>query len=118
MVDAMPVLALWLSVLGTTFVYYFFPALWLSLTHGYHSSLPRNRTAELVAARNPYRESGPPENMARLILLRQKMQASSRRRRNSTRATSRPPARILSKTPFRQSTPWLRIPRPFAKQRL
>ncbi|KAF9268217.1 hypothetical protein L218DRAFT_994963 [Marasmius fiardii PR-910] len=54
------------------FVYLFMPALWKALTSAddcdvHHASLA------VVAARNPVRETGPPANMAKLILLRHKV---------------------------------------------
>ncbi|KAG6833850.1 hypothetical protein H0H87_011784 [Tephrocybe sp. NHM501043] len=62
----------------------------------------------VVASRNPFRESGPPANMAKLILLRHKIQTTNRKRRSSshTRQTSR-------SIPARNKVPWVRFGRPF-----
>ncbi|TFK43270.1 hypothetical protein BDQ12DRAFT_718502 [Crucibulum laeve] len=54
------------------FVYFFMPALWLTLTAGDESLDAHEAGLALVASRNPFRESGPPANMAKLILLRHK----------------------------------------------
>ncbi|KAG6919283.1 hypothetical protein DXG01_007415 [Tephrocybe rancida] len=63
----------------------------------------------VVASRNPFRESGPPANMAKLILLRHKIQTTNRKRRSSshTRQTSR-------SAPARSKSPWMRFGRPFS----
>ncbi|KAK7061441.1 hypothetical protein R3P38DRAFT_2829520 [Favolaschia claudopus] len=63
----------------------------------------------VVAARNPFRESGPPANMAKLILLRHKIN-TNRKRRNSQ---SRPPSqRVCNQSLIRQS-PWARVGKAF-----
>ncbi|KAK7060207.1 hypothetical protein VNI00_000972 [Paramarasmius palmivorus] len=54
------------------FVYLFMPALWRSLIAADDCDAHESSLA-LVAARNPFRETGPPANMAKLILLRHKV---------------------------------------------
>ncbi|KAF9045973.1 hypothetical protein BDZ89DRAFT_1058532 [Hymenopellis radicata] len=67
-----------------------------------------------VAARNPFRESGPPANMAKLILLRQKIQSTNRKRRNSSHTRQAPRSYT---SPSRPKPTWIRFRRPFgAKQ--
>ncbi|KAG6831874.1 hypothetical protein H0H92_006991 [Tricholoma furcatifolium] len=99
------------SLAALLFVYIFMPALWLSIM-AVDDSLDAHETdIAVVASRNPFRESGPPANMAKLILLRHKIQTSNRKRRSSShsRQTSRViPAR--SKPPV----PWMRFGRPFS----
>ncbi|KAG6850056.1 hypothetical protein H0H93_001872 [Arthromyces matolae] len=51
------------------------PALWLAIMAGDDSLDAHEVGVTLVASRNPFRESGPPANMAKLILLRQKLVA-------------------------------------------
>ncbi|KAJ6516219.1 hypothetical protein C8R45DRAFT_920024 [Mycena sanguinolenta] len=67
----------------------------------------------VVAARNPFREKGPPANMAKLILLRHKIQTTNRKRRSSSQ--TRQPQRVYNQS-LRQS-PWARFGKAFgAKQ--
>ncbi|KAI5894279.1 uncharacterized protein SCHCODRAFT_02498864 [Schizophyllum commune H4-8] len=65
------------SLAALLVVYLFMPALWLSFLNDdpfdYHD---HGRT--LVASRNPFRETGPPANMAKLILLRHKQQEAAK----------------------------------------
>ncbi|KAG5716064.1 hypothetical protein E4T56_gene10790 [Termitomyces sp. T112] len=98
------------SLAALLFVYIFMPALWISIM-AVDDSLDAHETGiTLVASRNPFRESGPPANMAKLILLRHKIQTNNRRRRSSshTRQSSRIIA-VRSKAP----APWMRFGRPF-----
>ncbi|KAF8631169.1 hypothetical protein AX15_002508 [Amanita polypyramis BW_CC] len=64
-----------------------------------------------VASRNPFRDSGPPANMAKLILLRHKIQTSNRKRRSSshTRQLARP-YNIVS---MRPKSTWTRFGKAF-----
>ncbi|ESK93726.1 hypothetical protein Moror_1424 [Moniliophthora roreri MCA 2997] len=107
-------LALGLSSLfaALVFVYLFMPALWRSITAADDCDAHESSLA-LVAARNPFRETGPPANMAKLILLRHKIQNANRKRRNSSvmRQSSRP--YIATPTSRPSKAPWLRIGRPF-----
>ncbi|KAF8665665.1 hypothetical protein AX16_000118 [Volvariella volvacea WC 439] len=106
------------SVAAIVFVYFFMPALWLSIM-AFDDSLDAHETGiTLVAARNPVRETGPPANMAKLILLRHKIQTSNRRRRSASQ--TRRPARSSRSYSISQSTPvrphkssWMRFGRPF-----
>ncbi|TFK73014.1 hypothetical protein BDN72DRAFT_731668, partial [Pluteus cervinus] len=61
------------SIAALVFVYFFMPALWLSIMAIDDSLDSHERGLALVASRNPFRESGPPANMAKLILLRHKV---------------------------------------------
>ncbi|KAJ3810082.1 hypothetical protein EV368DRAFT_77991 [Lentinula lateritia] len=69
----------------------------------------------VVAARNPFRDSGPPANMAKLILLRHKIQTTGRKRRSTshTRQISRP---YTIAQPRPAKAPWLRFGRSAGKQ--
>ncbi|KAJ4472161.1 hypothetical protein J3R30DRAFT_3523745 [Lentinula aciculospora] len=69
----------------------------------------------IVAARNPFRESGPPANMAKLILLRHKIQTTSRRRRNSSHTRQVPRTYTIAQ-PRPAKAPWLRFGRSVGKQ--
>ncbi|KAF8211463.1 hypothetical protein K438DRAFT_1568372 [Mycena galopus ATCC 62051] len=64
----------------------------------------------VVAARNPFREKGPPANMAKLILLRHKIQTTNRKRRSPSQ--SRQPQRACNQSLVRQS-PWARFGKAF-----
>ncbi|PPR03880.1 LOW QUALITY PROTEIN: hypothetical protein CVT26_000878 [Gymnopilus dilepis] len=59
------------SVATLLFVYIFMPALWLSIVASDDLD-PHESGLTYVASRNPFRETGPPANMAKLILLRHK----------------------------------------------
>ncbi|KII95920.1 hypothetical protein PLICRDRAFT_97874 [Plicaturopsis crispa FD-325 SS-3] len=68
----------------------------------------------VVASRNPFRETGPPACMAKLIMLRHKMDQSNarkhRRGSNQARQVSRP-------YNFTSARPrWMRFGKPFGKQ--
>ncbi|KAJ7122762.1 hypothetical protein C8R44DRAFT_621581 [Mycena epipterygia] len=84
----------------------------------------------VVAARNPFREQGPPANMAKLILLRHKVsfrpcpgggwpyqpscqiQTTNRKRRSPSHA--RQPPRTCNQSLSRQaSSPWMRFGKAF-----
>ncbi|KAL9712556.1 hypothetical protein Ac2012v2_003793 [Leucoagaricus gongylophorus] len=100
-----------LTALGTPaallLVYIIFPALWLHLVSVDDSLDPHHTAQTLVASRNPFRETGPPANMAKLILLRHKIQTSNRRRRSFSHS------RQASRTFNNHSTseikaPWMR----------
>ncbi|KAH7914377.1 hypothetical protein BJ138DRAFT_1170606 [Hygrophoropsis aurantiaca] len=69
----------------------------------------------LVATRNPFRESGPPACMAKLIMLRHKMQTSTRKRRSP--ASARQSSRNFSIIqPSRPRASWVRFGRAFGNQ--
>ncbi|THV05417.1 hypothetical protein K435DRAFT_773842 [Dendrothele bispora CBS 962.96] len=53
------------------------PAVWLSIISVDDSLDAHESGLAVVAARNPFRESGPPANMAKLILLRHKVNFES-----------------------------------------
>nr|GAT53860.1 predicted protein [Mycena chlorophos] len=74
-----------------------------------------DQTRILVATRNPFRETGPPANMAKLIMLRQKIQTTSRSRRRSP-SHGRPPLRPLNQNVHRKPSPWTRISKAFRKK--
>jgi len=65
----------------------------------------------VVASRNPFRETGPPANMAKLILLRHKIQTSNRKRRSSSHV--RQPARPYNIVVTRQKPSWARFGKAF-----
>jgi len=69
----------------------------------------------LVATRKPFRESGPPQNMAQLIMLRHKMHQSNARRRKSA-VNTRQSSRTYSITPVRPKASWIRFRRTFGAQ--
>jgi len=69
----------------------------------------------LVATRKPFRESGPPQNMAQLIMLRHKMHQSNTRRRKSV-VNTRQSARACSITPTRPKASWMRFRKTFGAQ--
>ncbi|KAH9482946.1 hypothetical protein JR316_0005046 [Psilocybe cubensis] len=98
------------SVAALLFVYIFMPALWMSIMSVDESLDAHESGLALVASRNPFRETGPPANMAKLILLRHKIQTSNRKRRSS----SRQPSRTYTIPTSRASKPvWIRFGKPF-----
>ncbi|KAF8873865.1 hypothetical protein CPB84DRAFT_1715864 [Gymnopilus junonius] len=101
------------SVATLLFVYIFMPALWLSIVASDESLDAHESGLALVASRNPFRETGPPANMAKLILLRHKIQTSNRKRRSSShsRQASRAYTALAPRT-TKQS--WMRFGKPFA----
>ncbi|KAG6378424.1 hypothetical protein JVT61DRAFT_12679 [Boletus reticuloceps] len=74
-------------------------------TSFYFSSAPHN------FAGNPVRETGPPACMAKLIMLRHKMQTSARKRRSPTSA--RQSRNFALVQPARPRATWVRFGRPF-----
>ncbi|KXN87952.1 hypothetical protein AN958_07962 [Leucoagaricus sp. SymC.cos] len=89
-------------------VYFLMPTLWLHII-SVDDSLDRHEAGlTLVASRNPFRETGPPANMAKLILLRHKIQTSNRRRRSSSHPRQVPRS-FLHNNASRAKAPWMRI---------
>ncbi|KAF7301530.1 hypothetical protein MIND_00718500 [Mycena indigotica] len=70
-----------------------------------------DQSPTLVASRNPFRENAPPANMAKLLMMRQKIQTTNRRRRSPS--NSRPPLRPLNQNLPRKPSPWTRISKAF-----
>ncbi|KAG0699867.1 hypothetical protein DFH29DRAFT_28501 [Suillus ampliporus] len=68
----------------------------------------------LVASRNPFRESGPPVCMAKLIMLRHKIQTGTRKRRSPT--PTRQSRNLGLIQPTRQRASWVRFGRNFGHQ--
>ncbi|KIK08477.1 hypothetical protein K443DRAFT_672495 [Laccaria amethystina LaAM-08-1] len=99
------------SLAALLFVYVFMPALWLSIMSADESLDTHESGLALVASRNPFRETGPPANMAKLILLRHKIQNSNRKRRNASH--SRQASRTYSIPSSRPKAPWVRFGKPF-----
>ncbi|KAJ7591404.1 hypothetical protein C8J56DRAFT_858998 [Mycena floridula] len=99
------------AFIALLFIYLFMPTVWMSF---FDDSDAHESGLAAVAARNPFRETGPPANMAKLILLRQKIQSSSRKRRSlsHTRQTSRSYTKIPVVTKAR--SPWIRFGRSLA----
>ncbi|KAL0949156.1 hypothetical protein HGRIS_009237 [Hohenbuehelia grisea] len=77
------------------FLYTFVPSFCLAVFTDDHNAHEAGLAA--VAARNPFRESGPPVCMAKLIMLRHKIHQTNTRRRRST-SRPRPLARPTAKT--------------------
>jgi len=88
------------SIAALLFVYIFMPALWLSFMAFDDSLDAHEASLAVVASRkllstllslvshplpgNPFRETGPPANMAKLILLRHKVRCRPSRLRSGT----------------------------------
>ncbi|KAF7353067.1 hypothetical protein MVEN_01274600 [Mycena venus] len=81
--------------------------MWLSVLAADEGLDAHEAGLAVVAARNPFREQGPPANMAKLILLRHKIQTTNRKRRSSSQ--SRQPTRACNQSLIRQS-PWAPFP--------
>ncbi|KAF5393881.1 hypothetical protein D9757_000281 [Collybiopsis confluens] len=93
------------------FVYLFMPGLLLASDDDVLELSPA-----VVAARNPFRESGPPANMAKLILLRHKIQTTNRKHKRSPSQSCQPVRTYTIPQPRAAKAPWLRFGRSFGKQ--
>ncbi|KAF8639902.1 hypothetical protein AX17_001153 [Amanita inopinata Kibby_2008] len=99
------------SLLALLFVYVFLPSLWRSLMIVDDTLDAHEAGLALVASRNPFRETGPPANMAKLILLRHKIQTSSRKRRSLSHTRQAPrPYNIVTTRP---KSSWMRFGKAF-----
>ncbi|KAN0140225.1 hypothetical protein V8E53_002121 [Lactarius tabidus] len=66
---------------------------------------------------NPFRESGPPACMAKLIMMRHKLnQANTRKRRTSPIAPRPAPRQFTLPAPRLRAAPWIRMPKHFGIQ--
>jgi len=63
--------------------------------------------AALVAYRVPFQESGPPICMAKLVMLRRKIQQTNNRKRRTVTHARQP--RTYSQPPTRTKAPWMRF---------
>ncbi|KAI0677469.1 hypothetical protein C8Q78DRAFT_1002854 [Trametes maxima] len=94
-----------------------FPSVWLSITGGDDFFDAHEAGLAVVASRTPFRETGPPACMAKLIMLRHKIQQDNTKRRN-TNSQARRAARTFNVSPARSSrnVPWVRFGRACGKQ--
>ncbi|KAF8485292.1 hypothetical protein DFH94DRAFT_270350 [Russula ochroleuca] len=94
-----------------------FPSVWSALMASDDPSDP-HELGLVVASRNPFRESGPPACMAKLIMMRHKLnQANSRRRGRTTSTAQRTtPRQFVLPTPRQRAVPWIRISKHFGLQ--
>ncbi|KAF8803774.1 hypothetical protein BYT27DRAFT_7195114 [Phlegmacium glaucopus] len=99
------------SLAALLFVYIFMPGLWLSIMSVDESLDAHESGLALVALQNPFRETGPPANMAKLILLRHKIQTSNRKRRSASHPRQAPRTYSI---PSRSNpkTSWMRFGKP------
>ncbi|KAN0097759.1 hypothetical protein V8E55_002205 [Tylopilus felleus] len=88
------------------------PAVRKSIMEGNDALDAHEAGLALVASRNPVRESGPPACMAKLIMLRHKIQTSARKRRSPTAARQSRNFALIQ--PARPRPTWVRFSRPFA----
>ncbi|KAI0069202.1 hypothetical protein BV25DRAFT_1791344 [Artomyces pyxidatus] len=92
------------------------PSVWLAFMAIDEPSDAHELGMALVATRNPFRESGPPACMAKLIMMRHKLnQTNSRKRRTSPAARQIPRVYALP-SPRQRPSPWIRMPKNFGKQ--
>ncbi|KAH9970865.1 hypothetical protein BGW80DRAFT_1175414 [Lactifluus volemus] len=70
----------------------------------------------VVASRNPFRESGPPACMAKLIMMRHKLNQTNTRRRRTNTAAQRTPRQFTLPTTRPRPAPWIRIPKHISPQ--
>ncbi|EIW61292.1 uncharacterized protein TRAVEDRAFT_26938 [Trametes versicolor FP-101664 SS1] len=93
-----------------------FPSVWTSITGGDEFDMHEAGLA-VVASRTPFRESGPPACMAKLIMLRHKIQQDNTKRRNHT-SQARRVSRTFNASPARspRNVPWVRFGRAYGKQ--
>ncbi|KAF9452157.1 hypothetical protein P691DRAFT_805350 [Macrolepiota fuliginosa MF-IS2] len=98
------------SCAAIVLVYFLMPALWLHIMSADDSLDAHEAGLALVASRNPFRESGPPANMAKLILLRHKIQTNNRRRRSPSHSRQ-VPRTYNPNNMNRGKAPWVRFGR-------
>ncbi|KAH9955545.1 hypothetical protein BC827DRAFT_1141293 [Russula dissimulans] len=89
------------------------PSVWSALM-AIDEPLGAHELGLVVASRNPFRESGPPACMAKLIMMRHK--ANTRRRRTTTSAQRTAPRQFALPTPRQRVGPWIRLPKHFGLQ--
>ncbi|KAJ7179437.1 hypothetical protein C8R46DRAFT_1211998 [Mycena filopes] len=91
--------------------------MWLSVLTADEGLDAHEAGLAVVAARNPFREQGPPANMAKLILLRHKIQTTNRKRRSPSQSRQAVRACNIQALSRQQSSPWMRFGKAFgAKQ--
>jgi hypothetical protein len=92
------------------------PSVWFALTATDEPSDARELSL-IVASRNPFRESGPPACMAKLIMMRHKLnQTNTRRRRTSATAPRPAPRQFALPAPRQRVAPWIRMSKHFGLQ--
>ncbi|EPQ59647.1 hypothetical protein GLOTRDRAFT_55836 [Gloeophyllum trabeum ATCC 11539] len=94
------------------------PSVWATLTAADDCDAWESG-ATRIASRHPFRETGPPACMAKLIMQRHKInQSTTRRRRSPSVSYTRQSARAYTNlAPSRaRITPWLRLGRRFGRQ--
>ncbi|RPD81024.1 hypothetical protein L226DRAFT_127120 [Lentinus tigrinus ALCF2SS1-7] len=95
-----------------------FPSVWASITGGDEFLDAHEAGLAVVASRTPFRESGPPACMAKLIMLRYKLQQDNTRRQKS-HGHARRASRTFNVSPARppRTVPWgVRMGRGYGKQ--
>ncbi|KAI0352876.1 hypothetical protein OH77DRAFT_1484637 [Trametes cingulata] len=94
-----------------------FPSVWASITGGDEFLDAHEAGLAVVASRTPFRESGPPACMAKLIMLRHKIQQDNTKRRNN-HSQARRASRTFNVSPARSSrnVNWARFGRAYGKQ--
>ncbi|KZT12784.1 uncharacterized protein LAESUDRAFT_719093 [Laetiporus sulphureus 93-53] len=93
----------------------FFPSLWATITGGEELLDAHETGIALVASRTPFRETGPPACMAKLIMMRHKINQDKTRRRCSRSRQASYTYPISPSRPARDS-PWIRFGRIRGKQ--
>ncbi|KAA1465989.1 hypothetical protein DENSPDRAFT_876156 [Dentipellis sp. KUC8613] len=87
------------------------PSVWMSLMALDDPIDAHELGLALVATRNPFREQGPPACMAKLIMMRHKLnQNNSRKRRASPPPRSLPRTFALPQARQRPNAAWIRVP--------
>ncbi|PCH41250.1 hypothetical protein WOLCODRAFT_137270 [Wolfiporia cocos MD-104 SS10] len=93
------------------------PSIWYSITGGDEMLDAHEAGLALVAARTPFRETGPPACMAKLIMMRHKInQDKSRRRKSISRARQAPHSYSIPSVRQSREVPWVRWGRMRGKQ--
>lgn len=85
------------------------PSFWLAFID-HDDSLEMHETGvAAVASRIPFRETGPPACMAKIVMLRHKINQSTTRKRKQSVVRTRPVMKTPSPTPPRTRTSWSRF---------
>ncbi|KAI0260517.1 hypothetical protein BC834DRAFT_540645 [Gloeopeniophorella convolvens] len=91
------------------------PSIWLALM-AIDEPVGAHELGLIVANRNPFRESGPPACMAKLIMMRHKLNQTNTRKRRTSAAQRAAPRQFTLPAPRQRAAPWIRMSKHFSLQ--
>ncbi|KAI0052606.1 hypothetical protein FA95DRAFT_1579927 [Auriscalpium vulgare] len=92
------------------------PSVWLAFMAIDEPADAHELGMALVATRNPFRESGPPACMAKLIMMRHKLHQTNSRKRRASPSVRQAPRVYALPSSRQRPAPWIRLPKTFGKQ--